>query len=337
MIEQSRLRLPRSLVFTADHIPIGISYYVVDGTYAAHSHDFMEVAVIVGGTGMHRTIHGDQPVGSGDAFVLRPGSWHAYRNCQRLEHYNCCFGTELLRRELAWVLEDPLVGALFGTSPFSVDRRGVVHLCLSPDDLGACRQYLEALNRLESNAGDGGSQVTPLAGAQPPRLHQPKPGAVNSRSLQIGYLLLLLGTLAHSIDLEQRTMDSLHTHPAVLRAARLLEGNPKHTWTLQELADVLSMDPSYLVRLFKAGTGLPPMAYLTRYRAERAAHLLLRTDKSVTEVGAEVGWLDPSYFARRFKTCFGMSPSAYRRSFLTGDNVDHVARMATSGQRHRSR
>ncbi len=108
----------------------------------------------------------------------------------------------------------------------------------------------------------------------------------------------------------------------MLRAARLLESDPRRDWTLGELAGELSLDPSYLVRLFKAGTGLPPMAYLSRHRAERAAELLLRTDRRVGEVGAEVGWPDPNHFARRFRAHFGLSPSAYRARLLDSGQED---------------
>lgn len=118
-------------------------------------------------------------------------------------------------------------------------------------------------------------------------------------------------------------------HPAVLAAISLLEASAAHQWTLDELADGVSLDPSYLVRLFKSGVGMPPMAYLNRHRAERAAYLLLRTDRSVSRIGAEVGWADPSYFARRFKACFGISASAYRSGLLPGGMAQRPDRSAS--------
>jgi sugar (pentulose or hexulose) kinase len=79
-----------------------------------------------------------------------------------------------------------------------------------------------------------------------------------------------------------------------------------------QLAGELAVDPSYLVRLFKSDTGLPPIAFLNRHRAELAANLLLRTELPIAGVGERVGWSDPNYFARRFKAHFGMSATAYR-------------------------
>jgi len=80
----------------------------------------------------------------------------------------------------------------------------------------------------------------------------------------------------------------------------------------------LHLDPSYLVRLFTAHTGLSPMAYLGRHRAERAATLLVQTDSSAAEIGREMGWPDPNYFARRFKAYFGLGATAYRAHYSEG-------------------
>ena len=99
---------------------------------------------------------------------------------------------------------------------------------------------------------------------------------------------------------------------------RLLEDRLAHRWTLTELAAELHLAPGYLVRLFKAATGLPPMAYLARLRAEHAATLLLHSDQPVTCIGQAVGWPDQNYFARRFKAHYGLSATTYRARFATG-------------------
>jgi AraC family L-rhamnose operon transcriptional activator RhaR len=288
MGERERPRLSREEVFTAEHVPLGLSRYTLNGSYGAHSHDFIEVALMLAGEGVHHTARGEQTVRAGDAFVLRPGSWHAYGDCRRLDVYNCCFGTELLRRELAWALEDPLVGRLFGTGPLSPGGRAFVSLRLAPDVLGVCRQHLDALLSLQ-HAGEPHARVE-----------------------RMGRLLLLLGVLARHAARDPLPESPAEPHPAVLLVARMLEADLERAWELRDLAREACLDPSYLVRLFKAVTGLPPMAYLSRERLERAAYLLLSTDRTVSAVGAAVGWADPNYFARRFRAHFGVSPSAYR-------------------------
>jgi AraC family L-rhamnose operon transcriptional activator RhaR len=94
-----------------------------------------------------------------------------------------------------------------------------------------------------------------------------------------------------------------------------MEDDIQRALTLGDLAEQLSIAEAYLVRRFKAATGLPPMAWLNRLRAERAAALLLRTDAPVAEIGRAVGWEDPNYFARRFRAHFGLSATDYRIQF----------------------
>ena len=72
----------------------------------------------------------------------------------------------------------------------------------------------------------------------------------------------------------------------------MLEASMARRWVLAELAEELHLAPGYLVRLFKAATGLPPMAYLAQVRAEYAAVMLLHSDEPVTCIGRAVGWPD---------------------------------------------
>ena len=116
--------------------------------------------------------------------------------------------------------------------------------------------------------------------------------------------------------------DAVRCVPGLPRLRRLRASAPRklllqlaYRWTLTELAEQLHLAPGYLVRLFKAATGLPPMAYLARLHA---ATLLLHSDQPVTCIGQAVGWPDQNYFARRFKAHYGLSATAYRARFAVG-------------------
>jgi AraC family L-rhamnose operon transcriptional activator RhaR len=232
----------------------------------------------------------------GDVLLLRPGVWHGYENCQRFEVYNCCFGSELLRRELAWTREDPLLGFLLWAGPYSSSGRGVLTISLPPSVLGDCLVHLDALAALRHH---------------PPALH--RPDIVGRLSLLFGQLGLAVAQARGELSGEPGP-----AHPAVVQAMRLLEADLARDWTLTGLAAELHLAPGYLVRLFNAATGLPPMAYLGQLRAEHAAVLLLHSDEPVTSIGRAVGWPDQSGFARRFKAHYGLSATTYRRRFATG-------------------
>jgi AraC family L-rhamnose operon transcriptional activator RhaR len=265
--------------------------YSHHGAFPAHTHSFVEIAVTIDGQGEHRTMTGSRPLQRGDVVLLRPGTSHGYEHCRQLTLYNCCFSTELLTRELAWAREDPVLGYLLWTGPYSMHRRGMLTAHLEEEQLHAALDHLDALASL---------QTQPLA------MH---------RADVIGRLSLFLGHIARAAAEGGRVQRPDPAHPAAAQVMRTLEAHIEREWTLTELADELHLTPSYLARLFKEVTGLPPMAYLARRRVEIAANLLLHSDESVARIGERVGWDDQNYFARRFKAHFGLSPTAYRHRF----------------------
>ena len=261
--------------------------FVLDGHHSRHDHEFYEAAVVLGGSGVHASPLGEQTLRAGDAFLLRPGAWHAYFACENLEVFNCYFAPELLRYELSWTLNDPALGHLLwmGTR---AGTHGLVSAFLEPAALFEAEVQLQALS------------------------------TASALSERIARLLLFLGPLAHALPDNSRNA-TFNSHPVVLRGVQMLEAQPFRQWSLVELADALHVAPSYLSRLFRQHLGLPPMAYLAHWRAERAAALLLGTTRPISDIAEEIGWGDPNYFSRRFKQHFGVSASAYRAAQVQRD------------------
>lgn len=290
-----RQRFRRDEVFARGSPLIHARRAVVNGTADAHDHDFMEVALMLHGRGMHRTSKGAEPIRPGDVFILRPGAWHAYENCHDLEVFNCGFDAELLQHELAWLFEDQRLNFLLWSGPLAPGQNGLVTLRLGKKSIASCHARLEELERT---------------------IHRPPAGP---QIAGLGRLLLFFDELARAVDdhLPKGVAETARPHSAVLRGMRWLEAELAREWTLDELAGTLRINRSYLVRLFKAHTGLAPMAYLARCRAERAATLLLRSTRPISIIATEVGWTDPNYFARRFKQHLGMPASTYRLRFTS--------------------
>jgi len=269
--------------------------YLHDHDSPVHTHSFMEIAFAVGGAGTHSCLSGRRELRPGDVILLRPGVWHGYENCQRLAIYNCCFSGELLRRELSWTREDPLLGYLLWAGPNSSAGRGMLMTSLSPPVLSDCLTHLDALAALRRR----------------PIEHH--------RGDVVGRLSLLFSQLGQAIARSNGVLPQVPgpAHPAVGRAMRLLEADIARPWTLTGLACEMHLTAGHLVRLFKAATGLPPMAYLAQIRAEHAAVLLLHSDEPITAIGRALGWPDQNYFARRFKAHYGLSATTYRKRFAT--------------------
>jgi len=270
--------------------PIMMHSALRDEDSVLHDHDFLEIAFVLSGSGTHFSQSGAASAGAGDVFIVRPGSWHVYRDCRRLAVQNCCFDPDMLARDLACAAQNSLVDYLFSQGPLAKERSGVMHLHLPSMELRACRRHL-----------------TDMFSAD----------AEQSRLRWTGHFLLLTEQLIARLNPDEVSQagQARRVHPAVREGTRLLNEKLAHGWTLCELAECLHLNPSYLVRLFKNGTGLAPLSYLARRRAEEAAGLLVRTDLTVAEIGARVGWRDPSYFSQRFKAHYGLSAGAYRARF----------------------
>ena len=82
--------------------------------------------------------------------------------------------------------------------------------------------------------------------------------------------------------------------------------------TTAELAMLCHLSESQLRRRFIKAYGIPPIAYKNLLRCKIAAVLLRRTQLSVSEISARVGYQDTSDFYRAFRKSYGCSPSAYR-------------------------
>ncbi|MFG2529384.1 helix-turn-helix domain-containing protein [Streptomyces sp. NPDC048516] len=80
--------------------------------------------------------------------------------------------------------------------------------------------------------------------------------------------------------------------------------------SLQEAAIVLHAHPTHLIRCFKQTYGLPPHAYLTGKRIERARGLLLDGRRPAT-VAAAVGFHDQAHLNRHFTRHVGTTPARY--------------------------
>ncbi len=86
------------------------------------------------------------------------------------------------------------------------------------------------------------------------------------------------------------------------------------------VCEVLGVSNSYFSTIFKKETGSSFISYLTDYRMDQAANLLIETDEKSYLIAKKVGYTDPNYFSYVFKRKFGVSPSKYRTEHTNSEN-----------------
>lgn len=90
---------------------------------------------------------------------------------------------------------------------------------------------------------------------------------------------------------------------------------------ITEIAKAFGLNQSYFSQVIKSEMGMTPNEYLSFFRMEESSRLLLRSDKSVKEIGALVGYDNPLTFSRAFKNVHGVSPIEYRKKNLKNSDM----------------
>lgn len=88
----------------------------------------------------------------------------------------------------------------------------------------------------------------------------------------------------------------------------------REQFTLEEVADLLHSNPSYLSRLYKKNAGINFFDDIIKKRIDKARECLLLTNMKINDIAEYVGFNDPSYFSRMFKKRTGTSPREYRQN-----------------------
>ena len=108
--------------------------------------------------------------------------------------------------------------------------------------------------------------------------------------------------------------------PVMLRVIEYIETEYRENINLSDLAELAGYSLSRFKTKFKATTGITPANYIRFKKLEYAKHLLVTTDKTVTDIAMDAGFSSSNYFCTVMKNLTSYSPSEYRES----QNVDRV-------------
>ena len=92
-----------------------------------------------------------------------------------------------------------------------------------------------------------------------------------------------------------------------------IKENYSENLSLKKLSEKYYINCSYLGSLFTKKYGVSFKDYLTDYRINEAAKMLINTNDRIVDISATVGYKNSDYFIRRFIEIKGMTPSQYRR------------------------
>lgn len=123
------------------------------------------------------------------------------------------------------------------------------------------------------------------------------------------------------MEIINRNIDRLEkefaSHPRVVH--KEIESVKKYIYenydkeiSVDYLADMVYMAPSYLSHVFKKETGQNLSKFIKAYRMEKAKEMLEETHNKIVNISYAVGYPNVSYFCQSFREYFGVSPQRYR-------------------------
>jgi AraC-like DNA-binding protein len=91
--------------------------------------------------------------------------------------------------------------------------------------------------------------------------------------------------------------------------------NLENNHSLQELANLVHVNPSYLSRLFKKECGMTITEFIRSRKIDETKWLLQNTEIPIIEISDAFGFEYSSYFSSVFLKHVGISPSEYRKRY----------------------
>jgi len=275
-------------VFGADGFPIGVSRQDPQPLFPRHRHQFTELVLVTGGSGLHSMPREEYPVSAGDVFVITGSTPHQYRDLRALKLINVVFDPATLGMDRWDVRSLPGYRAIFTLEPAYRRRHNFAsRLKLDMEALSMASILIDRLKR---------------------ELHGKLPGF---QLLATAHFMELVVFLSRSYGCV-RTTES-RSLLRIAEAITYIEQHFKDKITLETLASIAHMSRRTFTRAFRSAMGDAPITYLIKLRIAHAAKLIRSGDAKLTEIALDSGFSDSNYFIRQFKIAMGCTPREYRR------------------------
>jgi|ETNmetMinimDraft_22_1059887.scaffolds.fasta_scaffold00906_4 AraC-like DNA-binding protein len=109
--------------------------------------------------------------------------------------------------------------------------------------------------------------------------------------------------------------DREHHFKELSHAIATIEARFSEDLSIAELAEESGLSSSQFNARFRELLRMSLTAYLQKLRVQAAQRLLAQSDRSIADIGHQVGFYDQSHFTKRFRSITGVTPLSYRKRF----------------------
>lgn len=114
-------------------------------------------------------------------------------------------------------------------------------------------------------------------------------------------------------EMIQEKLNSGNCSVPVRRIMEYVEDHYREKISLEQIAEEIHMNRTYISVMFKKETGGKFSDYLQKTRLDHARKLLEQTKMSIQEIAEQTGFFDAAHLGRVFKENYQMTPLEYRR------------------------
>ncbi len=256
--------------------------YVEEERY--HSHDYIEIAFMMSGTGRYHIEEQVYDVKEGDLLIFNPGVRHQALLGDDKENPTTEFFVGFSDIQLKGMEKNffPLADGGHILHTTGELRQKLFKLCSSMD----AEKTLSGHGRYFVMKAFLMQMLVYVI-----RFQRPKSVEVTS-----GY-----------------AFESVNKKYVVEQIVNYFEDHYSEKISLERIAENMYLSTFYISKIFKSETGDTPIRHLINIRLEKAKEILEETPgKSIKEVAAEVGYDDAYHFSKQFKKHYGISPSQIR-------------------------
>ena len=142
-------------------------------------------------------------------------------------------------------------------------------------------------------------------------------GALENRMLLHSCAGRLIALLARYRQAPKSADHALLRHQKTLLAVdRYIREHLAEDLSLERLAKLSSLEPTYFHKLFTAAFGVTPANRVLAYRISAAKAGLIEGSLPLVELAAQCGFSSQTYFCYRFRLATGTTPAQYRKGKL---------------------
>ena len=260
-----------------------------------HKHKFIEIVYVISGTAFHE-VHGvSASVKKGDLFLINMDTPHVFRydehSAEPFSTYDLKFTPEFFDTSVKnyQALESLNNSFLFYTLFHSLDET-VPFLSVSEKTSFELNGILEKIYQEFTEKKKGYIEIIR------------------------GYLIELIVKLFRMIDQNGDERNTEQSAQAVDFICNYINHNFSTKISIQELANQVYMNLSYLGRVFRQKTGMSISAMIQKVRIDHACRMLSDTKRTVLDISQSCGFEDVKFFYKVFKKYTGMLPGEYRET-----------------------